>query len=106
MNWLAMSPPMSDPTPEEAVKHILGLATEWDYKPGCPCDRCHEEDIRAAVATETERCAKIAEVYIHNTPQDESERDALDHTAAYSNSTCVLIAAAIRRYVVVEPADD
>lgn len=46
-----------------------------------------------AAEVERERCAKIAEAYMHIGPFGDSQ---LDRIAAYSNRTCELISAAIR----------
>jgi hypothetical protein len=58
---------------------------------------CICKEIRAAVQARKEKDAKIAEVHIHgSTPEKEEDRDDLDNIAAYSNTTCKIIAAEIR----------
>ena len=100
---------MDDPTPEERAKKVLesgSLSRDiyGDLDPQAVVEI--EDQIRAAVQAETERCAMVAEVYIHSsTPELDKDRDDLDNIAAYSNSTCKIIAAAIRS-PAPEPADD
>lgn len=64
-----------------------------------------KDDCYEAASTIRDRCAEIAESYLHAETNDSSAPDRLDHIARYSNSTVRRIAAAIRALPEAAGAD-